>query len=176
MRVAIIGTRQPSTNITGLCRKISTAFRNVGWELVTGNAQGIDSIARDTWNETCPERVTLVLPWPDYHRNKIQPANKVVVFNGQPDWLLSVKLYHPAYARLSEAEIKLHARNYGIILRADVVVAFPSDGKESGGTGQGIRVARGLDKPLFVLPSDLEALRQFYKQVYKQAKGECFCG
>lgn len=163
MRVAIIGTRQPSVNVVELCRKISVAFRDAGHELITGNADGIDGIARDVWNETHPERTTLVLPWAGYNRDKIHPANKIVVFNGQPDWLLSVKLYHPAYARLSEAEIKLHARNYGIIFRADVVVAFPRDGRESGGTGQGIRVAKVLGKPLYVLPGDLESLRMFYK-------------
>lgn len=166
MRVAIIGTRQPTADMAGLCRKVSIAFRDIGWELVTGNAKGIDSIARDAWNETCPERVTLVLPWPEYNRDKIHPANKIVVFDNQMDWLLSVKLYHPAYAQLSEAEIKLHARNYGIIFHADVVIAFPNDGKESGGTGQGIRVARALGKKLFVLPGDLDTLRSFWRKAY----------
>ena len=164
MRFAIIGTRRPTAEAAGLCRKISAAFRDAGWELVTGNADGIDGIARDTWNETYPERVTLVLPWAGYNRDKIHPANKIVVFNGQPDWLLSVKLYHPAYARLSEAEVKLHARNYGIVVSADVVIAFPKDGTESGGTGQGIRVAKALGKLLYVLPGDLESLRRFYKE------------
>lgn len=161
-RIAVIGTRRPTEETAGLCRKISAAFRDAGWELVTGNAQGIDSIARNTWNETRPERVTLVLPWAGYNRDKIHPANKVLVLDSHPDWLASVKLYHPAYERLSETETKLHARNYGIIFCSDVVVAFPKDGKESGGTGQGIRVARALGKRLFVLPEDLEVLRRYY--------------
>jgi len=161
-RIAVIGTRRPTEETAGLCRKISAAFRDAGWELVTGNAQGIDSIARNTWSETRPERVTLVLPWASYNRDKAHPANKVLVFDSHPDWLASVKLYHPAYEQLSETETKLHARNYGIIFCSDVVVAFPKDEKESGGTGQGIRVARALGKRLFILPKDIEALRCFY--------------
>jgi hypothetical protein len=161
-RIAVIGTRRPTEETAGLCRKISAAFRDAGWELVAGNAQGIDSIARDVWNETCPERVTLVLPWAGYLRDRIHPANKVLIFDGQPDWLESVRLYHPAHERLSETETKLHARNYGIIFCSDVVVAFPKDGKGSGGTGQGIRVARALGKRLFILPEDLEMLRRYY--------------
>lgn len=161
-RIAVIGTRRPTEETAGLCRKISAAFRDAGWELVTGNAKGIDSIARDTWNRTCPERVTLVLPWLGYNREKIHLANRVVVYSGQGKWYESVRQYHPAFDRLTDYEVKLHARNYGIIELADAVIAFPEDGKESGGTGQGIRVARALKKRLFVLPEDLEMLRRYY--------------
>lgn len=167
-RIAIIGTRQLSSDATGLCRKISVAFRNAGWELVTGNAKGIDSIARDTWNEVYPERVTLVLPWPDYNRDRIHPANRIAVYKNQGKWYTSVQQYHPAFNRLPGYAVKLHARNYGIIELADAVIAFPKDGRESGGTGQGIRIAQGLGKPLFVLPGDLAALRLFYRQVRNQ--------
>ena len=162
MRIAIIGTRRPPPDAAGLCRKISIAFRDAGWELVTGNARGIDSIARDVWNETCPERVTLVLPWPDYNQDKIHPANRVIVYRNQGTWFASVGLYHPAFARLPAYAVKLHARNYGIVKMADVVIAFPDDGRENGGTGQGIRVGRALKKELFVLPGDLERLRRFF--------------
>lgn len=162
--LAITGTRYPSSEMTELCRKVAVAFRALGWGLVTGNAKGIDSVARDAWNEKFPERVTLVLPWPDYNRDRIHPANKVLVYHNQRKWYASVEQYHPAPGRLSDYAVKLHARNYGIVELADVVVAFPNDGKEGGGTGQGIRVARGLGKKLFVLPGDLDRLRQFYRQ------------
>lgn len=164
--IAIIGTRQPDPVMVKLCRRMAAAFRDLGWELVTGNAKGIDSIARDVWNEKFPERVTLVLPWEDYNRAGVHPANWVVVYSGQGKWRESVEQYHPAPGRLSGYAVKLHARNYGIVELADVVVAFPGDGKEGGGTGQGIRVARALGKKLFVLPGDLDALRGFYRKAY----------
>lgn len=166
MYVAIIGTRKPSAETANLCRKVSVAFRDIDWKLVTGNANGIDSIARDVWNKTCPEQVTLVLPWPEYNRGKVHPANRVVVYSGQGKWYESVRQYHPAFDRLADYEVKLHARNYGVVELADVVIAFPGDGKEGGGTGQGIRVARALGKKLFVLPDDLDALRSFWRKAY----------
>ena len=161
-RIAIIGTRTPGAEAAELCRKVAAAFRDLGWELVTGNAEGIDGIARDVWNQRYPERVTLVLPWRGYNAAAVHPANRVVVFNGQRAWVESVKKYHPAAGSLSQGAVKLHARNYGIVELADAVVAFPNDGKEGGGTGQGIRVARALGKPLFVMPGDVGALREFY--------------
>lgn len=164
--VAIIGTRQPTADMAGLCRKVSVAFRDIGWELVTGNAKGIDSIARNVWNKICPERVTLVLPWPGYNRDRIHPANVVVVYSGQGKWYKSVRQYHPAFDQLTDYEVKLHARNYGVVELADTVIAFPRNGEESGGTGQGVRVARALGKKLFVLPGDLDTLRNFWRRAY----------
>lgn len=165
--VAIIGTRHPSPEMRELMVKISRAFRDLGWHLATGNADGVDGLARDVWNETAPERVMLFLPWREYNANRIHPANTVVVYDPSVhhDWTHSVWVYHPAPDRLTPGGIKLHARNYGIVQAADVVIALPNDGVEGGGTGQGIRVARSMNKPLFVLPGDLGRLREFYRQL-----------
>lgn len=164
-RIAIIGTRQPSLEMAVLCKKIAVAFRDLNCGLVTGNADGIDSIAQRVWNEIHRERVTLVLPWPNFNNQHVYGGNRLVYYKGQPEWAASVTRYHPAPDRLSEAVFKLHARNYGIVEMADAVIAFPRDGREGGGTGQGIRVARALGKPLFVLPGDLERLRGFYRSL-----------
>jgi hypothetical protein len=168
VRIAIIGTRRPSPEMAALCRKIAVAFRDLGLELVTGNADGIDSIARDVWNERWPERVTLVVPWFSYNMQARKAHNRVVTYHGQSAWAQSVRDFHPAPDRLSEAAFKLHARNYGIVELADAVIAFPNDGREGGGTGQGILVARALGKPLFILHGDLERLRGFYRSLRYQ--------
>lgn len=168
IRLAIIGTRHTSQMMAGLCRKVATAFRELGCELVTGNAVGIDSIARDVWNELYPERVILVLPWEGYNADRIHPANRVVIYRNQREWTDSVTRLHPAGKALKSGAFKLHARNYGIVEMAEAVVAFPNDGKKGGGTGQGIRVARALGKPLFVLPGDLVALREYYQGLRNQ--------
>jgi hypothetical protein len=165
MKIAIIGTRNPSTEMASLCHKICTSFRDMGWELVTGNADGIDSIARDVWNEQFPERVTLVLPWPSYNRNRAHKKNRIVVYRNQRGWAESVIKHHPRGAWLKPGAFKLHARNYGIVEMSDIVVAFPNDGREGGGTGQGIRVARALGRELFVMPGNINKLRDFYKSI-----------
>jgi hypothetical protein len=158
-RIAVIGTRRPTEETAGLCRKISAAFRDAGWELVAGNAKGIDFIACDTWNKTCPERVTLVLPWPGYNRDKAHPANKIVVYGGQGKWYEGARQCHPAFDRLTDYEVKIYARNYGVVDLADAVIAFFGEDSD---TSYGIRVARALGKRLFVLLEDLEMLRRYY--------------
>ena len=85
----------------------------------------------------------------------------------------SVRAYHPAPGRLKESMVKLHARNYGIVEIADAVVALPRITRYGmGGTGQGIRIAQALGKRLFVLPEDLEALRNYYRELLKDKKGD----
>lgn len=158
MRIAVIGTRNPSEEVAGFCREVCMNLRDLGWDLVTGNADGVDSIARDVWNEVDPKRVTLFLPWPSYNRDKVAVGNKVVTYNGQATWKESVKKYHPAAGKLTPGTFKLHARNYGIIEAADMVVAFPRADRR-GGTEQGIRVARALNKSLYILPDDLGKLQ-----------------
>lgn len=162
MVIAVIGTRQPTKDTAELCRKVCRAFRDLGCELVTGNADGIDGIARDVWNEKYPERVSLILPWPNYNSQYINSKNKTIVFFDQKHWLESVDKYHPAPEHLSHSAKKLHARNFGIIEAADVVIAFPSNRPGGGGTGQGIRIAHALGKTVFSLPDHIQSLRHFW--------------
>lgn len=138
-----------------LCKKICKDYSTRGYTLITGNADGIDGIARDAWID--PTKVILVLPWDTYNKNKINQGNRVIVYNGQPDWAQSVYKLHPSPNRLSQGAFKLHARNYGIIVDAAAVVAFPSyvNGNPSGGTMQGIRIARKLGKICYICPQHL---------------------
>ncbi|MGB9803684.1 hypothetical protein [Desulfofundulus sp.] len=155
MIVAVIGTRETNEEMIRLCEAVCRKLRDAGYCLATGNALGIDSIARDIWNERFPERVTLYLPWAGYNAGGIHPRNRVIVFSSQKDWLESVGKYHPAPDRLTPAAVKLHARNFGIVSSADLVIAFPRSTSKAGGTGQGIRIAEALGKRLYVLPKDL---------------------
>ncbi|WP_073167402.1 hypothetical protein [Desulfofundulus australicus] len=155
MIAAVIGTREPNSRMARLCEAVCRKLRDAGYYLATGNALGIDNIARDTWNERFPERVILYLPWAGYNAGGIHPRNRVIVFSGQRDWLESVRKYHPAPDRLSSAAVKLHARNFGIVKSADLVIAFPRSISKPGGTGQGMRIAEALGKRLYVLPKDL---------------------
>lgn len=161
LTVAIIGTRKPEPEMVRVCSELCYYLSRAGHRLVTGNADGIDGLARDIWNKTAPERVTLVLPWPTYNRHHIHRQNKVVVFSDQQTWRESVLEHHPAGKRLGRGAFALHARNFGIAENAQVVVAFPSLKAGGGGTGQGIRIAKALNRPLFVLPKDKAALLEY---------------
>lgn len=64
---------------------------------------------------------------------------------------------HPAWSKLSQGARKLHTRNVPQVLGADLaspvefVLCWTPDGKDSGGTGQALRIARAYDVPVFNL-------------------------
>lgn len=75
--------------------------------------------------------------------------------------------YHPNPHSLSPGSVRLHARNYGIVSKSTAVIACPSEKPGGGGTGQGIRIAKDLNIPVFTcLPKDdrdkaLSVLKEF---------------
>jgi hypothetical protein len=89
------------------------------------------------------------LPWASYNKDIIPQHARITVADRQKHarWFDSVWEAHPAPGRLTRGAFALHARNYGIIEDAAIVVAFPGP-NGAGGTGQGIRLAQALDKPL----------------------------
>ena len=70
--------------------------------------------------------------------------------------------YHPAAAKLSDGAFKLHCRNAYQVLgselgnincvvkpqRVSVVICWTSDGKNTGGTGQALRIAEDHKIPI----------------------------
>lgn len=62
--------------------------------------------------------------------------------------------FHPVWDRLGQAVKQLHARNSHIIMGADlktpvdVVICWTEDGKATGGTGQGLRIADHFGIPV----------------------------
>ena len=149
MYIAFIGSRQPTKQQIEKCLELAREYSQKGWTLVTGGADGIDLLAAENWESS---NVIIYLPWRHYNHEKIKPEWKTVVFDPKihKHWLDTVQKYHPAPHLLADAGIRLHARNFGIIEKADVVIAFPSKKPGGGGTGQGIRIARELGKKLYV--------------------------
>ncbi len=141
---AVIGTRHPGPNQEKACRLFCGLLLQAGYLIHTGGAVGIDEIAMSC----AGERSVVFLPWAGYNRHLVQKyrPGKVVVYDPlvHKDWTDSVFRYHPAPDRLTLGGIALHARNYGIVGPAQIVVALPSP--NLGGTGQGIRIARAMRK------------------------------
>lgn len=77
--------------------------------------------------------------------------------------------YHPAWDRCTKPMMKLHGRNSMIILgenldrAASFVVCHTPDGKYSGGTGQGLRMADSYGIPIFNMyyASVMERIKNF---------------
>ena len=158
MVIAFIGTRAPGDvpiPWLNLFRRAATLVGASGHAVVTGAAPGADQLAAQCALSQGGE-VTLVLPWRSYERAWVQRMrNQHVsrVFVGiLPESiptvaLQSVKDHHPAFGSLSQGGRRLHARNYLIVHRADLIIALPSDKPGGGGTGQGIRIAEALNIP-----------------------------
>ncbi|MCL6478886.1 MAG: DNA-processing protein DprA [Peptococcaceae bacterium] len=162
---AVIGTRRPGQNQARACRIFCGLLLQAGYLIHTGGAVGIDEIAMSC----AGERSVVFLPWAGYDEHLVRKyrPGKVVVYDplAHKDWTDSVFRYHPAPDRLTRGGIALHARNFGIVGPAQVVVALPSP--NLGGTGQGIRIARATGKKIIVhkeadnLENNLRLLRNF---------------
>lgn len=152
--VAIIGTRDPNVYqrmaATALASRLS---RDHGITIATGGAYGIDQAAM---NGAKPSLLEVYLPWASYNREVIpRDAGKIIIADPirHRAWFESVDRYHPNPAALKHSVRALHARNYGIVIGRDLVIAFPH-AEGSGGTGQGIRIAEAEGIPLWQFHQD----------------------
>lgn len=154
--IAVIGTRELPEEAWCTVTNFVTLLCSYGYSIRTGAAPGTDNAAMFAADAG---QIVLCLPRPKFEEDEIArlerikgPVEKIVY---QPmihtDWTESVQRYHPAAGRLTRGSIALHARNCGIVAPSRVTVAFPEK-VGSGGTGQGIRVARGLGVPVIECP------------------------
>ena len=147
MKVAIIGTREPTEDQLINARTLASTLSVEGYTVATGAAYGVDHAAMQ--GATGPGVLEVYLPWPSYNKELVPAHAKRIVYDDLkfPSWADSVQKYHPAPSRLTGAARKLMARNYGIVEGCALVIALPQK-EGTGGTGQGIRIARALGTPL----------------------------
>ncbi len=159
-RVAIIGSRDPTESQATLAKDVATLALCNGWDIATGAAEGIDLIAISTAESMgMSHRLHIYLPWRSYNEPLVPGrATTYVYAPDKKDWIESVSKYHPMGGNLSQGVFKLMARNYGIVVDSDVVVALPSAKPGGGGTGQGIRIALALNIPLFKVEGQEQTL------------------
>src|SRR5271165_6107976 len=142
---AIIGTREPDEAQREVAYRLAWAITAIGRKFVrTGAAYGIDQRAMEG---SRPDRLKIYLPWGTYNRDIVPAGSSCIVYTPSihQSWADSVARYHPAASRLSRGAFALHARNFGIVAGPPVkaVIALPGP-SGSGGTGQGMRIARDL--------------------------------
>lgn len=146
---AIIGTRDPDEAQMEVAYRLAWAITTLGRKFVrTGAAYGIDQRAMEG---SRPDRLKVYLPWGSYNRDLVPAGCSVVVYTPSihAAWADSVARFHPNPRALSRGAFALHARNFGIVSDPPVkaVIAFPGP-SGSGGTGQGMRIARDLGIPV----------------------------
>jgi hypothetical protein len=144
---AIIGTRKPDEAQKEVALHLAFAIAVLrGQKVRTGAAYGIDHKAMEG---TRGNNLQVYLPWGSYNRDIIPRAATVVVYDPQlhTSWTDSVYRFHPNPPVLSHGAMCLHARNFGIVSGCSGVIAL-SDETGSGGTAQGIRIAKALGIPI----------------------------
>lgn len=148
LEIAIIGTRVPSaTQIQAATDIAKWLSSRTAVFVKTGGAFGIDQIAMENVIE---QKLMLYLPWNKYNKEIVKA---VTVIDSDPknhsDWMDSVEKFHPNAAALSPGSRLLQARNYGVVENTIAVCAFPKSRTDLGGTGQGMRIAKEMNIPVF---------------------------
>lgn len=167
-RIACIGSREITLEQSELFAQIGEYIVSQGWYLSSGNADGSDSAFAKGANKIKPENVILYLPWQSYNIQHINPKNRILG-SPFPEWEDLTKPFHGAWDKLSQGGRKLMARNYGIIHRADKVIALLNHSKPGfGGTGQAWRIAESLKIPKLDLND--QTLKQVVKFLNKKVK------
>lgn len=121
------------------------------WTLRSGHADGADM----AFEVGCSGSKEIYVPWPTFNgcTDCIDPSTFI---NYQEAMTIAENL-HPNWAACKQGVRKLHTRNVYQILGkdlntpTDLVICWTPDGKDSGGTGQALRLARELNIPVFNL-------------------------
>ena len=141
-----IGSRETPADVMVRMTTIARRLAGLGYVLRSGGADGADTAFEDGAGQA----KEIWVPWIGFRDN---PSTLTPV----PDAFPIAEKYHPNWQRCSPAARKLHARNVHQVLGADLrtpvefVLCWTKDGGVSGGTGQAIRIALGMQIPVYFL-------------------------
>jgi hypothetical protein len=157
-----IGSRDTPSEILTLMTDIAAELREAGYILRSGHADGADI----AFEKGSAGQNQIWLPWQGF--NYDSPQAQGLVHTGhyviKDNWVADriAAAHHPAWNKCSDGAKKLHTRNVyqvtgpglGITyhdMMSRFVVCWTRDGKDSGGTGQAIRIAATYKIPVFNL-------------------------
>jgi hypothetical protein len=140
--------------VTTLAAGLASALEALGYTLRSGAAKGMDAAFESGVAGNAKE---IYLPWPKFnHHPSLLDLDHVSPQLWKELWNFA-KSYHPAWYHVTPRVALLLMRNSQQILGFDLkspakfVLCWTHDGKDSGGTGQAIRVARRNGVPVFNL-------------------------
>jgi hypothetical protein len=162
-----IGSRKTPPEILQGMYRVAQVLASRGYSVRSGGAEGADS-AFEEGADSVGGVKEMWLPWSGFQ------ARRQGHYPQEPHFTLAATL-HPAWTRLSQGAQRLHARNTGQILGADLntpvrfVVCWTPDGAQAegeisrvtGGTGTAIRLACRYAIPVLNLqrPDAVQRLR-----------------
>ena len=162
-----IGSRKTPGNILEAMTDIASRLERAGWILRSGGADGADLAFEAGVSDPMDKEV--YLPWRGFNKRQDWES---CTWNYTEEHERIAAEHHPKWMFLRHGVRRLHTRNVAQVLGADcgtpadAVVCWTSDGEDSGGTGQAIRIARAHGIPVFNL-HDEETLAKFLNMEFQ---------
>lgn len=144
-RIACIGSRETPHVVLKWMEATGAKLVRSGYTIVSGNAPGADQAWARGGNSMDPTRVELCLPWESFESSAVHGRNVVQTFNSTDGdrYVRLVAATHPNFGRLTDAALRLHARNAMIVEGAHLVLgALNPDKISGGGTRSAFRIAQ----------------------------------
>lgn len=148
-----IGSREIPPGIEPMIEECCILLEKFGFILRSGGAPGADFM----FEKYTKGEKEIFLPWKGFNNNTsplyLDSLNSNII-NSATDIAIN---HHPAWERLSEAGKKLMTRNTFQVLGKNLnspvkfLVCWTKGGTINGGTGQAMRIAKGLKIPIFNL-------------------------
>jgi hypothetical protein len=159
-----IGARDTPPSVLAAMESIAAKLGREGWTLRTGLSPGADQ-AFMAGARAAGGRVELYLPWPDFeaHVDRGDAERVRVTPSPSEDAHALAARFHPCWDRLAAPARRLLARDGYQVLGADLatparlLICWTPDGsldgvaRESGGTGQALRIAHSFAVPVLNL-------------------------
>ena len=160
-----IGSRNTPETVLNQMSDIAAHLGSLNYTLRSGGAEGADT-AFETGCALYPKQI--YLPWKGFN------GLTGIVGDTLPTWQRARQITlntHPAPDRLSAGAVKLHTRNVFQVLGSDLktpvdfIVCWTVDGRNTGGTGQAMRIANSYIIPIYNLyfPDQYNTVMQFIK-------------
>ena len=136
-----IGARKTPAFVLKIMEEIAVILAKKTWILRSGGAEGADSAFERGCNYYLPGEKEIYLPWKRFNGNNSN------LYNISGYAYKMAESLHPAWDKCSSAVRKLHSRNMHQVLGPDLktpsnaLICWTPNGKDSGGTGQAIRLA-----------------------------------
>jgi len=143
-----IGSRETPSEILKLFENVGKFLAKKNFILRSGHAPGAD-ISFENGADKINGKKEIYLPWKNFEGSDSKLfVNDVKAFE-------LAEYYHSYWNNLSQGAKKLQARNGHQILGWDLntpsefVICWTEKGKGKGGTGQGLRIAKAYEIPVF---------------------------
>lgn len=145
-----VGSRETPDEILKNMTEIAKILNDKRFVLRSGGAGGADS----AFEKGAGVDKQIFLPFDGFNGRKVDGKK---FFLPTRDAFKIAEKYHPAWDRCNDFARKCHARNVHQVLGLDLMepvhflVCWTKDGRDSGGTGQAIRIARAFSIPVINL-------------------------